>query len=210
MSAREHLSAFATAGAARLLPTESRQLAVQGSIDSYDYILRLPPPPPCRSPPLVVPRRGGGRLSLGQPKSFRCASLCCCGGDCVVGHCHLYPLHSWQDILLTFAKTELDSTTMFTPGTSVMFIRSTGEPVWRRSLDIRSTVMRIAASLMTVMARPSCTTVRPFGTSHCHVLPLPKICLRLPSLLPRRQNHHPRVLPKAFQWNVESMCKSSR
>ena len=26
----------------------------------------------------------------------------------------------------------------------------------------------------------------------------PKICLRLPSLLPRRQNHHPRVLPKAF------------
>ena len=24
----------------------------------------------------------------------------------------------------------------------------------------------------------------------------PKICLRLPSLLPRRQNHHPRVLPK--------------
>ena len=28
----------------------------------------------------------------------------------------------------------------------------------------------------------------------------PKICLHLPSLLPRRQNHHPRVLPKAFQW----------
>ena len=38
----------------------------------------------------------------------------------------------------------------------------------------------------------------------------PKICLRLPSLLPRRQNHHPRVLPKAFQWKVVSMCKSSR
>ena len=32
----------------------------------------------------------------------------------------------------------------------------------------------------------------------------------LPSLLLRRQNHHPRVLPKAFQWKVESMCKSSR
>ena len=38
----------------------------------------------------------------------------------------------------------------------------------------------------------------------------PKICLRLASLLPRRQNHHPRVLPKAFQWKVVSMCKSSR
>ena len=46
-----------------------------------------------------------------------------------MGHCHLYPLHSWQDILLTFAEMELDSTTMFPPGTSVMFIRSTGEPV---------------------------------------------------------------------------------
>ena len=50
-------------------------------------------------------------------------------GDCVVGHCHLYPLHSWQDILLTFAEMELDSTTMFPPGTNVMSIRSTGEPV---------------------------------------------------------------------------------
>ena len=60
---------------------------------------------------------------------FRCASLCCCVGDCVVGHYHLHPLHSWQDILLTFAEMELDSTTMFPPGTNVMFIRSTGEPV---------------------------------------------------------------------------------
>ena len=32
--------------------------------------------------------------------------------------------------------------------------------------------MHIAASLMTVMARPSCMTVRLFGASHCHVLPL--------------------------------------
>ena len=70
------------------------------------------------SPPLVIPRGGP---SLGQPKNFRCGSLCCCVGDCVVGHCHLYPLHSWQDILLTFAEMELDSTTMFPPGTSVMF-----------------------------------------------------------------------------------------
>ena len=50
-------------------------------------------------------------------------------GDCVVGHCYLYPLYSWQDILLTFAEMELDSTTMFPLGTNVMFIRSTGEPV---------------------------------------------------------------------------------
>ena len=85
--------------------------------------------PPCRSPPLVVPRGGGGGPSLGQPKIFRCGSLCCCVGGCVVRHYHLHPLHSWQDILLTFAEMELDSTTMFPPGTSVMFIRSTGEPV---------------------------------------------------------------------------------
>ena len=82
-------------------------------------------------PPLVVPHPlsfPGGGGSLGQPKIFRCGTLCCCVGDCVVGHCHLYPLHSWQDILLTFAEMELDSTTMFTPGTIVMFICSAGEP----------------------------------------------------------------------------------
>ena len=55
-----------------------------------------PPPPlsfptPCRSP------GGGGGASLGQPKIFRCGSLCCCVGDCVVGHDHLHPLHSRQD-----------------------------------------------------------------------------------------------------------------
>ena len=50
-------------------------------------------------------------------------------GDCVVRHCHLHPLYSWQDILLTLAEMELDSTTMFTHETNVMFIRSTREPV---------------------------------------------------------------------------------
>ena len=70
-------------------------------------------------PPLSFPGGGGGG-SLGQPKIFCCGSLCCCVGDCVVGHCHLYPLHSWQDILLTFAEMELDNTTMFPPGTNVM------------------------------------------------------------------------------------------
>ena len=34
--------------------------------------------------------------------------------------------------------------------------------------------MHIAASLMTVMAKPSCTTVRLFGASHCHVLKVRK------------------------------------
>ena len=72
----------------------------------------ISPPPPLVVPhPLSFPR--GGVASLGQPQIFRCGSLCCCVGDCVVGHCHLYPLHSWQDILLTFAEMELDSTTMF-------------------------------------------------------------------------------------------------
>ena len=103
-----------------------------GKIPTNDWIQapfhRYPHPPvsfptPCRSP------GGGGGPSLGQPKIFRCGSLCCCVGGCVVGHYHLHPLHSWQDILLTFAEMELDSTTMFPPGTSVMFIRSTGEPV---------------------------------------------------------------------------------
>ena len=45
-------------------------------------------------PPLSFPGGGGG--SLGQPKIFRCGSLCCCVGDCVVGHRHLYPLYSSQ------------------------------------------------------------------------------------------------------------------
>ena len=37
---------------------------------------------------------GGGGPSLGQPKIFRCGSLCCCVGGCVVGQYHLHPLHS--------------------------------------------------------------------------------------------------------------------
>ena len=72
---------------------------------------------------------GGGGASFGQHKNFCYSSLCCCVGDCVVRRCHLYPLYSWQDISLTFAEMELDSTTMSTPGTNVMFICSTGEPV---------------------------------------------------------------------------------
>ena len=72
---------------------------------------------------------GGGGRHLVNPKFFVAAHCVCCVGDCVVGHYHLHPLHSWQDILLIFAEMELDSTTMFPPGTSVMFIRSTGGPV---------------------------------------------------------------------------------
>ena len=87
---------------------------------------------PCTlPPPLVLPHPlsfpGGGGGSLGQHKSFCYGSLCCCVGDCAVRHCHLY---SWQDILLPFAERELDSTTMLTPGTNVMFIHSMGEPVF--------------------------------------------------------------------------------
>ena len=36
--------------------------------------------------------------------------------------------------------------------------------------------MHIAASLLTMMARPSCTTVRLFGASPCHMLPLCPAC----------------------------------
>ena len=113
---------------------------------------------PCPSP------WGGG--SLGQPKIFCCSSLCCCVGDCVVGHCHLYPLYSWQDILLLYAEMELEMEVLGTSGI------------------LQGTF--------------------PKGNG------FPKICLRLPSLLLRRQNHHPRVLPKVFQWKVESMYRSSR
>ena len=93
----------------------------------------LDPLPPSPGPPTPLPpprsskSLGGG--SLGQHKNFCYGSQCCCVGDCVVRHCHLYPFYSWQDILLAFAEIELDSTTMFIPGTNIMFIRTTGEPV---------------------------------------------------------------------------------
>ena len=91
------------------------------TVDLIVAVMELPPPPPLVVPhPLSFPGGVGGP-SLGQPKIFRCGSLCCCVGDCVVGHYHLHPLHSWQDLLLPFAEMELDSTTMFPPGTSVMF-----------------------------------------------------------------------------------------
>ena len=80
--------------------------------------------------PLSFPGGGGG---VGDchlvNKIFFHGSLCCCMGDCVVGHCHWHPLYSWEDIFPNFAEMELDSTTMFPPRTNVMFIRSTGEPV---------------------------------------------------------------------------------
>ena len=82
------------------------------------------PPLPLVVPhPLSFPTGGVGDRHLVNPKFFVVAHCV------VVGHCQLYPMHSWQDILLTFAEMELDRTTMFPPGTNVMFIRSTGEPV---------------------------------------------------------------------------------
>ena len=67
------------------------------------HAIGSPPPPP----PLVLPPGGAVGPSLGKHKKFCYGSLCCCVGDCVVRHCHLYPLYSWQDILLTFAEMEL-------------------------------------------------------------------------------------------------------
>ena len=86
------------------------------SVVSCQLVLEATPPPPCRSPPLVVPRGGAGGPSPGQPKIFRYGSLCCCVGDCVVGYCHLYPLYSWQDILLTFAEWNLTAQPCFSLG----------------------------------------------------------------------------------------------
>ena len=80
--------------------------------------------------PLVVPhplsfsRGGWGTVTWSnQNFSLRLIVLLCGRlSQCVVGHCHLYPLHSWRDILLTFAEMELDSTTMFSPGTNVTVV----------------------------------------------------------------------------------------
>ena len=128
----------------------------------------------CPLSPLVLPH------PLSFNTNFFCyGSLCCCVGDCVVRQCDLHPLYSWQDILLTFAEMELDSTAMFTPGTNVMFIRSTGEPVLAQVVGYSGGGF-------------------------------PTICLHLPTLLPKGPNHHPRVLPKAFQWKVVSVCRSLR
>ena len=90
--------------------------------------LEVPPPPPVVPHPLSFPGGWWGTVTW-STQHFSLRLIVLLLGDCVVGHYHLHPLHSWQDILLTFAEMELDSTTMFPPGTSVMFIRSTGEPV---------------------------------------------------------------------------------
>ena len=166
-------------------------------------------PPSCPAPPIVLPRAGG--VSLGEHKIFCYGSLYCCVGDCVVRHCHLYPLYSWKNILLAFAEMEFDSTTMFTPGTNVMVIRSTGEPVLVQVVGYSEhgdACCRIyyECGVMDIFLRTSCILQGTFleGSG------FPKICLHLPSLLPKGPNHRPRVLPKAFQGKVVSMFRSSR
>ena len=53
-----------------------------------------------------------------------------------------------------------------------------------------------------------------YGSLCCEVLPLVSrvllALLHLPSLPLKGPNHHPTVLPKAFQWKVVSMCRSLR
>ena len=74
-----------------------------------------------------------------------------------MGHCHLYPLHSWQAFLLTFAEMELDTTTMFPLGTNVMFIHSTREPILAQVVGHSEHGDAYRLLLMTVMARPPTT-----------------------------------------------------
>ena len=139
----------------------------------------------------LYPIAGWG-TSLGQRKIFCYGSLCFVA-DCVVRHCHLYHLYSWQDILLIFAEMELASTTMDTPGTNVMFICSTGEPV-----------------LAQVVGHSGSDSSMNSTDDDASGVGFPKICWQLPSLLPKGPNHHPKVMPKAFPWKVVSMCRSSR
>ena len=81
--------------------------------------LYIPPPPLVVPPPLSFPRGGGGR-HLVNPKFFIAAHCVVVWVTVLWGTATTqYPLHSWRDILLTFAKMELDSTTMFPPGTNV-------------------------------------------------------------------------------------------
>ena len=104
------------------------------------------PLPLCRSPPLVVPGGGGGGAGglsgpMVNPKFFVAAY-------CVV---------VWVTVLW--------GTVTCIPCTHGRTFCSLSLK-WNLTTQ-RSTVMHIAASLLTVMARPSCTTVRLFGASPC-------------------------------------------
>ena len=184
---------------------------------------------PCRSPPLVVPRGGGGGglgdRHLVNPKFFVAAHCVVVWVAVLWGTTTCIPCTHGRTFCSLSLKWNLTTQPCFPPGTSVMFIRSTGEPVlaqvvghsehgdaYRRISYDRdgNTVLHDRASVMcgawdTVLGT-SCILQGTFPKGNG----FPKICLRLPSLLPRRQNHHPRVLPKAFEWKVVSMCKSSR
>ena len=117
-------------------------------------------PTPCPSP------GGGWGPSLGQPKFFCCGSLCCCGALPLVS------LVLMAGHLLTFTEMDLDSTTMFPPGTNVMFIRSTGEPVLAQVIGhsehsdaLMSAMARSYAEFFRFMLQFRCLQVCVYGGS---------------------------------------------
>ena len=60
----------------------------------HDVTIFLHPPPQILPHPLSFPGGGGGGTVTWSTQIFSVRfSLCCCVGDCVVGHCHLYPLY---------------------------------------------------------------------------------------------------------------------
>ena len=126
----------------------------------------LYPPPPLVVPhPLSFPGGGGGR-HLVNPKFFVAAHCVVVWVTVLWGTATCIPCTHGR----TFCSlSELDNTTitMFPPGTNVMFIRSTEEPVLVQVVGHSEHGDAYPASLMTVMARPSCTTVRLFGASPC-------------------------------------------
>ena len=124
------------------------------------------PPPRVVPHPLSFPGGGGaGDRHLVNPKFFVAAYCVVVWVAVLWGTTTCIPCTHGR----TFCSLSLKwNTTMFPPGTSVMFIRRTGEPVLAQVVGHSEQVMHIAASLMTVMARLSCTTVRLFGASHCN------------------------------------------
>ena len=83
--------------------------------------------------------------------------------------------------MLAFVEMDLDNTTMFTPGTNVMFTSPKGEPILAQ-------VVGYSGSYSSIDSTNDDSSGGGF----------PEICLHLPSLLPKGPSHHPK--PSTRKW----------